>query len=511
MKRRKKPWWVRVRKRIGSGIANGWDWLTYHLNLVISNLWKGFVFGFKLLGKWWQSRSLRYLVQSVPAMAGVITLIIFVVYYKNSTQSSIPGRYRLLGESALDKKDYKTALVAYQRLILLPSGDNSHNRFKLAQAYFGLGDKERSQLLLTSAAPVGTLGEPQAHFVRAMQLLNNPKRTPQDLREVEIHLLFVLQGEPNNLGAHAMLGQYYLGTKQREKAKEHLIVASESNPELLLLLSRLYEAEKNEVMTKEYAQRAQEFFRRKSKENVEDHVSRLAWGHSLVLLKEYSRAESVFAQGLRITGDPLYRKALAGTLARWSESRKTDPVNQLKILERGLAVDSKNPDLLRQLVTLANSGEKNKAKEVLQNMLAAGNTSAYLHFFLGVHAAQDKKIKVAQVHFELARKKNPNMPELANNMAWLILQDDKGDYKYALELVNFALEKKPNFASFRDTRGQIYVKLKEWNKALEDLQMSLPTHTKNADTHKALAQVYRQLGVTEMADRHQKLAQKFKK
>ena len=80
------------------------------------------------------------------------------------------------------------------------------------------------------------------------------------------------------------------------------------------------------------------------------------------------------------------------------------------------------------------------------------------------------------------------------------------DLPRALELSNLAVGCSPADPSFRDTRGRILMKSGRWKEALADLEAALAGNPDNADLHKALAEVYDQLRLPEMAAEHRRLA-----
>ena len=88
---------------------------------------------------------------------------------------------------------------------------------------------------------------------------------------------------------------------------------------------------------------------------------------------------------------------------------------------------------------------------------------------------------------------------------------DPPDLPRALQLINQVLEKAPNEANYRDTRGRIYVKMGKWREALPDLEAALSRSANNPNLHRTLATVYERLGVPAMAAEHQSLADQQEK
>jgi len=55
-----------------------------------------------------------------------------------------------------------------------------------------------------------------------------------------------------------------------------------------------------------------------------------------------------------------------------------------------------------------------------------------------------------------------------NNLAW-IMSEDKAQYQQALDLAQKGLELNPNYIDLIETRGVVYYRLGELNKAVQDL------------------------------------------
>ena len=68
------------------------------------------------------------------------------------------------------------------------------------------------------------------------------------------------------------------------------------------------------------------------------------------------------------------------------------------------------------------------------------------------------------------------------------------------------LEKFPDTPGFRETRGQILVRMGRWQQAVTDLEFALPSQVSKRGTHKALAEAYRGLNLRDLAAEHERRA-----
>ena len=69
------------------------------------------------------------------------------------------------------------------------------------------------------------------------------------------------------------------------------------------------------------------------------------------------------------------------------------------------------------------------------------------------------------------------------------------------------LKRQPDDARFRETRGQVLVKLGRHQEALPDLEAGLTVINGNAGLHRALAETYHELGDAVRAAEHRRRAQ----
>ena len=144
---------------------------------------------------------------------------------------------------------------------------------------------------------------------------------------------------------------------------------------------------------------------------------------------------------------------------------------------------------------------------MLEALLAGGYATPFVHFVLGCRAWQAGETDSALFHLERAYELDEQLGLVANNLAWVLAHQQPPDLERALTIIDSVLERWPDVAQYRDTRGQILVKLERWEDALDDLERALPQMTRNRQLHEALAQVYGKLGQASLAQKHEQLAE----
>src|SRR5262249_43417847 len=141
-----------------------------------------------------------------------------------------------------------------------------------------------------------------------------------------------------------------------------------------------------------------------------------------------------------------------------------------------------------------------------------------------------KRTEQARVHFERAFDLEPSMLLAANNLAWLLAHEEPterirvlgavlgsgaartqsypeaANLQRALDMIENVVKQAPKQPSFRETRGQILVKLGRWKEAVSDLEFALPLLPNKRPIHLSLAKAYQELGLAELAQEHRKLA-----
>ena len=468
----------------------------------------------RLAGVWWRGRRWGRLVQALPALLAGTAAVVALSAAVLTPAQELEARYLERAKAALKEKDYAGAMTCYDRLAYL--GTNRPDvLYGLALCAEGLGQTGRAETIMNALTPPDEPGYAPAHLWLAVHIAKAPTPPPGARETVESHLLRALDGELDDPdAAHALLGELYLATPERyDQAELHLTKAVKTRPGLRMRLAQLYALRGDKERARSEAQLAISYFRARTQADVDDRRARLGWADATAFLEDFPGAVAILREGLNVADDPLYRAALGGAYAVWADAvgrdPKAKPGDQLALVETGLRYDPSNMGLLNRLLAALKVGgpQADQAREALQAQLAAGKASASVHFALGLAAWQRGDAGEARLHLERANELAPQMPSIANNLAWVLATSEPADLSWALELSDFAVEKSPKDPSFRDTRGRVLMKLGRWNDALADLEAILPAKEDDVDLHKALAEVYEHLGSPGMAAKHRRLAE----
>ena len=461
---------------------------------------------------WLDTRPYGRLWWSIPAVLTGLAWGVFGFMLAIWTPEDARTRYAIAATKALAARDFQTARIASQRL-LLSGQSRAQDMFQLARAKIGLGQTEEASALLKLAAPLETPGYAPAHVLVARSLLAATNRTTQGIKQAEVHLQHALTLEPNSSEAHELLGWVYFQRHDWDLAEEHFQAAVSAKPGVALTLATLSKTKGDDIGMRRWAERAAKYYHDKvNGAKTDNPPDRLAWAQALEMQGNYPEAIQVLDDGRKRSGSQVYSSVLAGLYAsRAEEVTRQEPNNvaaRLKLVQQGLECEPKNVRLLRLLIALGHlqGPAANRVRDTLANLLAEGGSSALLHFILGSDAWQQGEKEQAKKHFALAYELAPNLPVVANNMALMLALGSSPDLPQALALIQPLEDKFPDQPHFRDTRGQILVKLGRWQEAVKDLELALPQLRDKAATHAALAQAYRNLGMPKLEADHERLA-----
>lgn len=471
--------------------------------------WIGFAFG-----RWWKSASFGHIVRSIPTViVGAVSLsMIFAV--KLTADSTVRNTYTTAAGLALNDRDYEAARIYYERVYAM-DGQQDETLFRLALVEQASGNEGRCALLMGKLAPRNRAAYAPAHLWTAEQLLQNNSVSREDMVAALAQLTQVIHLEPRNIRANYLLGQILVNSGNLSRAETHLAVAAEQVPEAALLLARVLVLQGKPQDAGRVARTLRNSLRVRLDHDPNDVASRLLLADATMFLEDFQEAVRLVREGLVLADRADLRGKLAAVFVTWSDfvhrEQPDDVATRLKLLEQGILANPSEVNLFFRLVEmLLNEGRETQdaglTKANLERLLAEGQAPRLIHMLLGTLAGEKGHTEVAVFHLQRAFELDPAMPIAANNLAWYLVLSDPPRAAEALSIVEVLVQKWPNVAFYRDTRGHAYAKLGRWNEAISDLEFAVENMPENASAHRVLAQAYRDLGMESLASQHETLA-----
>jgi tetratricopeptide (TPR) repeat protein len=134
-------------------------------------------------------------------------------------------------------------------------------------------------------------------------------------------------------------------------------------------------------------------------------------------------------------------------------------------------------------------GNHDKAIAQYKSLLAQNPEQVEPNMIIGALYDAQKKGDLARQHYEEALRVNPEFAPAANNLAYILAENDK-DLNRALELAKLAKEKLPNDPGVMDTVGWVYYKKGLYDSAIVELADSLEKIPENPMVHYHLGMAY---------------------
>ena len=460
---------------------------------------------FKELWQWIsearQKRSYRNLWLGIPAgLLGIAALTIGMVA-KLKASETLPT-YRRLAVKHYEAGDLNEARTYLERIYR--SGDTSDDiRYFLAETLQAQGEAPRAQALFESLSPDDGYGYPEAHLLKAKGILADATLgSGEDL--LADHHLKQSQAKFGDTADWLFLrAKLYLILNDHKAALPLLRAAAKKDPKLLYDLAvvcRKLEEQGRLQNSEAELESARDQFQQFLKADPADRQTRLRLGELLSALGDFDQAREVLKVGY---GEDRKRfgPAIAQVfLAQYDYLLGTGsaPIDRLRLLKYAVRSDPRCVEAVRRMAFFGEepgtTAETRKlALEYLEQMVATGEESPIAHLALGSKAWADGKTDEAIAHLNSAYELDSSMTVLANNLAWVLAHNDPPKLERALAIINGVLAKSPEVAAYRDTRGQILVKMQRWDDARKDLQFALREMPESPELHEALSITYSNL------------------
>jgi tetratricopeptide (TPR) repeat protein len=488
--------------------------------------------GWSVLTAWWQIRNFRYLIQGLPALAGIILITVIAVYTALRSSEGLQEHYLRQAADARMRGEKQKEQLCFERLMQVQStGDprRQETQYALARVSGELLHRQRARFLLAELAnPDNDEGLPLAHYDRARSILNEGVKSRQDIELIERHLRRALNKQPDFKEANALMGILLADLGRHDEAITYLVKTELTDINARMTLARIYKIRGDDNRAEMYAKPVIDHIFELVQNNIDDVNANWKLSECYRILNDFEKAITTLEQAYSKKKSEFYRIQLSNCYISWYEFLERMPPSpireqrKLDLLLKALDWDKTNVEALKHFVNFMSPNgsfapERDDAHKV---MLSLRGNNPYLHLWLGQKLFTQGKNEEAKKEWELAYQLYPDSPIIANNFAWILTHGSppksrEGSYlvpdlSRALKMIDQVLEKTPkehpNRFQFHGTRGTIYLKMGRFQEAREDLVIASqgPQAANDAILQQQLVEVYERLGMPTLRDAHRK-------
>lgn len=466
-------------------------------------------------------RSFADLLWGLPAIL-VFSLVATVTALGQVRQKDSGSIYLAAGQKNLLSDELPTSQLYLQKAISTQGIDARLALFYLARSYEQQKDFERADSLMSSLAPTDSIGYPAAHRYMALRIDEDAlgRSASIDLDGWKWHLSHADDQELPAL--QKAWGDYFMLLSDFKESLIHYRKAAEEDPTYLLQVAEL-EMRHGEISNvRSVLTTAKERLTARAIADPKDARIRLLLATSLYNLGELPETERLLKESLA-AGDLSpeqaadFRRFLAAVFIkvydRHVEQFGLDSAEAVaegfKYLQSALESDPNSQMALARLAEFARgSPEKAEAgRQALRKLIAGGQASAMAHFALGTIEAAAGNPELALLNMKQGLAIAPELSVLANNLAFLISEQEGADLEGALQLANQAIDTDPRQPDYLDTRAGILVRQGKLAAAAVDYQRALELAEDPKPYQEKLAEIYEKLGDSELAAQYREASE----
>lgn len=437
------------------------------------------------------------------------------------------ARYRTLAAQALAADDNEQAKLCYARIIDGAGSTNPQDQLQWAFILARGGDQTSAAAVIDRLAPDNGRGLADAHRFKAIQMaqqlgeLAETKATGESKDEFLLRFKHHIDrsGNANAIEIADLRAAHSASAGKPDEALKHFFESARAAPDRWLRAAAIAKTQSNQPAYTEALAEAETYHRGLLQESPQDHQARIALAAVLIESKRLADASRLLAEGLKLSDRAELRRAASDLVllrmqqfpAPWGE----DFGEFSRLLARALELDPVNPaayQVLLEVYHRADAAEQRAALRArLERQIAQGQSIAFAHFALGTMLWSDGDHDAALWHNEQAFALNPELLDVANNLAWLISETDTPDLDRAYKLIERVVQQRPDHVNYRDTKGVILMKMKRQEEALIEFETILPRLSGAArkQVHERLATVYDALNKPSLAAIHREEAERL--
>jgi tetratricopeptide (TPR) repeat protein len=394
------------------------------------------------------------------------------------------------------------------RRLLQLENSNSRAVYLVAIQLSGQGRLPQARQMMRRIAPENGNGFAPGHaWLAAMRIgLRESIRSPEELEVLENDLAVATKW-PGVMPA--LVAQYANLLESQGKVEQAIAIldeASRQEPSLKVMVATMAAKHGQQTKLDRVTAEAKEEIRRRMEASEESVADLIQLANLFLLEGEPDKAIQAAQRGLKIEPDnKVLRRLISESFrmkyvqtAKWSGDSAS--VN-LGFLDAALKADPTNAAVGNEVARLLALGQTASPEltQALESQLASGQATAVTHILLANRYLVENKLKEAVPHLELALRQAPNNLLVMNNLALCLARTDEQAIPRALELSNVTVRAEPQNPVFHDTLGDIRALSGDRLGAIDSYEASIGLGEGRFATRKKLADLYRELGMSDMA------------
>ncbi len=459
-------------------------------------------------GRWLATREFRRLALGAPAVIIMLIASVGVLSRPFLSTEHKSGRYYDAAQNAIEAQDLETTAMYLEKIWLLDPS-NYPVFFRLVLQLAESVDAQQAYEFMRRLAPDDEPRYAPAHKWMVRALINGQLSATEQapLNLAKTHLEYIDRVSKRDAEANYLWYFYHARAGNVESAFERLKEAVKEAPMLAFTLMRL-QIERNEIdEAKQAATIADRFLRRQIAGDASpERYAQLA--QVLETLDDQTAAQRVLHEAIEQFPDDqtLDDQLLAVQLRQYDRLTSVENPSAFllfDLLHQMLKAAPNNAEVLTRIAQLFGKRRSSAdAKQLVNRLLREHDESGELANMLGARAASEGDFATARNLLLRAIKQNANLSVAHNNYAWVLSNSEPKDLEQSLENANKALELSPDDHRFRETRGQVFVQLGRWHKAIADLEYALNGMPESEPVHTSLALAYENIGKMNLARAH---------
>lgn len=513
-------WFGSIPGRIGAGAL----WLAEAINLdifvqwgiwLLQPLWVPIAALLGFLNVWLTTRNWRGMLWGLPVIMLFLPFAFIFVSAKFLGGKSVETRYSLASKQAEESGDYEKLKLLQTKLGQLGVATDA-TRFRSALKLAEEGKYKEAYEQMKPLAPTTNVRFMMAHHWIAQNLLAERLPVPADQvnKLVETHLDLLEKAQVRDDSLKIMRAAVRAREKKYAAAAALLKPLEDNNPQVSLELLRLALAGNDLIGAKREAQRVCTYLTtRADKDQKLDESEYQFWSMAAELRADVPQLQRALEGWLKNypTAQPP-RLALAALQQQQFARLFRDPLaDSDATFAAFMEVIKTNPDRswidaqVGQFFQLRK--QYPRAEHMVTRLMEQTELEQPVIVSIGTFLALSKESAKAIDYLRRGAKLDAEDPIAWNNLAWALSEKPEptpAELAEALEAANNAVKLSADEARFRETRGQIHRKLKQWPETIEDLEFAVNGMPDSAEVHRGLAEAYEATGETELAAAHRR-------